>query len=352
NLRQAVRDIQSGTHRVAIVGTSEAPLVPEIFDGFATMGALADDVALRQLDHLSPTATPDHRRACRPFGHNAGFTLAESAQFVVLFDDHLALELGATVYAAVNEVFVNADGYKKSITGPGLGNYISMAKATAATRNIIGDNGLKNRSYVQAHGTGTPQNRTTESHILSQIAATFGIEKWPVTALKSYLGHSLASAAGDQLNACLGIWRYGIIPGIQTTKAIADDVSTDRLNILLQHHDVGVGNMDAVLVNSKGFGGNNATASILAPHIAEKMLARKHGRQTLNSYFKKNESVLERTARYDEQVNKGAVKPIYRYDYKVLERDALSITTERLAIAGHAREVNLQVPNSYTDMCE
>ena len=38
NLRQGIRDIQSGTHRVVLVGTSEAPLVPEIFDGFCNHG--------------------------------------------------------------------------------------------------------------------------------------------------------------------------------------------------------------------------------------------------------------------------------------------------------------------------
>ena len=156
NLRQAVRDIQSGTHRVAIVGTSEAPLLPEIFDGFNTMGALANDDMLRELDKIDSKHAPNYRRACRPFGNNVGFTLAESAQFIVLFDDELALEMGAHIYGAVNDVFINADGFKKSIASPGLGNYISMAKAVAATRNVIGEEALQRRTYVQAHGTGTP----------------------------------------------------------------------------------------------------------------------------------------------------------------------------------------------------
>ena len=120
NLRQGIRDIQSGTHRVVLVGTSEAPLVPEIFDGFATMGALADDASLRQLDRLTDEQRPNFRRACRPFGNNAGFTLAESAQCIVLFDDALAMELGANIYGGINEVFINADGFKKSIASPGL----------------------------------------------------------------------------------------------------------------------------------------------------------------------------------------------------------------------------------------
>ena len=43
NLRQGIKDIQSGESRIAIVGTSEAPLTPEVFEGFNVMGALAED---------------------------------------------------------------------------------------------------------------------------------------------------------------------------------------------------------------------------------------------------------------------------------------------------------------------
>ncbi|MFM1895847.1 MAG: hypothetical protein RLZZ385_921 [Pseudomonadota bacterium] len=349
NLRQGIRDIQSGTHRVAVIGTSEAPLVPEIFDGFATMGALADDLALRQLDKLSPGVQPDHRRACRPFGHNAGFTLAESAQFIILFDDNLAVEMGAEIYGAVNEVFVNADGYKKSITGPGLGNYITMAKAAAATRNIIGEQGLRERSYVQAHGTGTPQNRSTESHILSQVAGNFGISNWPVTALKAYVGHSLASAAGDQVTASLGVWRYGHLPGILTIRQVAEDVSTDNLDFLLEHREVGPAGMDAVLINSKGFGGNNATASLLAPHITLDMLSRKHGKAAMHAYQDKLQRVREKIADYEQDVIGGKVAPIYRYDHNVQDHTALRMDQQRLSIDGLETAISLELPNSYRE---
>ena len=74
NLRNAVEDIRRGTHRVAIVGTSEAPLTPEVLEGFCAMGALADDAGLRTLDGLSKDAQINHRKACRPFGENCGFT--------------------------------------------------------------------------------------------------------------------------------------------------------------------------------------------------------------------------------------------------------------------------------------
>lgn len=352
NLRQGIRDIQAGTHRLVIVGTSEAPITSEIIEGYANMGALADDAALLALDSALGLQRPDYRRACRPFGNNAGFTLAESAQFVVLCDDSLAMELGANILGAVNDVFVNADGYKKSIASPGVGNYITVAKAAAATRNLIGEEGLRRRSYVQAHGTGTPQNRVTESHILSTIAQANGIQGWPVAALKSYIGHSLASSAGDQLSASLGVWRYGIIPGILSTQAVAEDVHGDHLDILLQHKEVGAQGMDAVLLNSKGFGGNNATASVLAPHIALRMLGKKHGAEALKRYQEKNEAVQAHLQDYDERAIARQSETIYRFDYQVMEGDTVKISPDTLSIAGAKGDISLQMPNPYADMCD
>ena len=352
NLRQGIKDIQTGTHRVAIVGTSEAPLTPEIFEGFTTMGALAGDSKLRELDGLPDTEHPAYRQACRPFGNNAGFTLAEAAQFVVLFDDELALELGANIYGAVNEVFVNADGYKKSIAGPGAGNYLTMAKAVAATRNILGDKELGNKTYVQAHGTGTPQNRTTESHILSQVAQTFGIDNWPVTAVKAYLGHSIATAAGDQLAASLGIWQYGVIPGIATIDCVADDVSTVGLDILLKHREVEPNAIDAAIINSKGFGGNNASASILSPERARKMLTSKHGSRTMTQYLQRRDVTLQQTMEYDEKAVAGHFDAIYQFGENVLDPSNIEMTPQAVKISGQEQAVSLDLPNSYSDYCQ
>ena len=184
NLRQGIQDIRSGKYRVSIVGGSEAPLTPDVLEGYRTMGALAEDDALNKIDGVGD-GEANHRRACRPFAENCGFTLSEASQFVILFDDELALELGANIYGAVADVFINADGFKKSIPGPGIGNYVTVGKAMGAIRAILGEESLKKRSYMQAHGTSTPQNRVTESHIFNELAASFGIAKWPVAAIKA-----------------------------------------------------------------------------------------------------------------------------------------------------------------------
>ena len=207
-------------------------------------------------------------------------------------DDELALELGATIYGSVPGVFVNADANKKSISSPGVGNYVSVAKTMSLARNILGDEGAK-QTFVQAHGTGTPQNRVTESHILNEVAKTFDIAKWPVAAIKSYVGHSMGPAGGDQLAATLGVWEYGYLPAINTIDHIADDVYDSNLEFCLEHKAVGEqgSQMKAAIINSKGFGGNNATGLILSPQVTMSMLEKKHGKDVLLKHAEKNEVV-------------------------------------------------------------
>ena len=349
NLNQAIRDIQNGTHRVVVVGNSEAPLVPEIFEGYSAMGALADDSKLKALDKL---AEPNHRRACRPFAENVGFTLAESSQFIILFDDALALELGANIHGSVNDVFVNADGHKKSIASPGIGNYLTVAKAAAATKAVIGEEGLRHKTFVQAHGTGTPQNRVTESAILNDVATHFGIEDWPITAVKSYIGHSIASAGADQLNSSLGVWKYGIIPGILSSEAIAEDVHNKQLDILLQHREIDPESIDAVILNAKGFGGNNATASILSPKVTHQMLTHKHGEKALSAYQTNNEKVAEASAAYEEQSNSHPISPIYKFNHDVRTGKDLKFEENSIKINGESQNIDLQLSNPYSDMCD
>jgi len=247
-------------------------------------------------------------------------------------DDDLALELGADILGAVGDVFVNADGFKKSIPGPGIGNYLTVAKAMATARAIVGEEGLRHRSHMHAHGTGTPQNRVTESNIMSELAGVFGIDDWIIGAIKAYVGHSLAPAAGDQLAAALGTFAYGVIPGIATIDHLAEDVNTSHLDFPLEHREVGVGSMDVAFLNSKGFGGNNATGLVLAPHVARRMLEKRHGAAAMTAWARRNEKVSEAIADYDEQQIRGTVDPIYRFGEGVLEGPDLEISDRSIRI--------------------
>lgn len=348
NLRLGMQDIQYGKAKIALVGNAEAPIVPEVVEGFRVMGALATDESLCALDQ---TDTPNHRRACRPFSTNSGFTLAESVQFFVLMEDELALKLGLTIYGSVADVFVNADANKKSIASPGVGNYITVAKATALAKAILGEEGLKEHTYVQAHGTGTPQNRTTESHLLNEVAKTFGIEKWPVTAVKSYIGHSISVAAGDQLAATLGVWQHGWIPGIKTIDHIASDVYQSHLNILQDHLFVGEKgtNMRATIINSKGFGGNNASALILSPQQTQHMLQQKYGQARLDEHKKHNKTIQEVSTKIDHAIATGHEKVIYRFGEAVMDQTSVSLTKDHIRLSEFAKEIPLIRQNPYRD---
>jgi acetoacetyl-[acyl-carrier protein] synthase len=336
--------------RVVVVGTSEAPVVSDVIDGYAAMGALATDQGLIALDAKLGLTEPNHRRSVRPFSSNCGFTIAESAQFVVLMDDELAVEMGATVYGAISDVFINADGHKKSISSPGVGNYLTLAKALASARSLLGEESIKHRSFVQAHGTSTPQNRVSESHILNEMAKTFGIENWPVAAVKAYFGHSIGSSAGDQLMASLGVWADGIIPGIATIDHVADDVHGSNLDISARHKEVGSTGMDSTILNTKGFGGNNASAAVIAPHIVEKMLANKYGKEAYAAYRDRNASVKENAAAYDKAAIKGEALPVYKFDHNVVSAAELDFSKDQIAVPGYGETINLRPTSPYKDL--
>ncbi|WP_419834819.1 beta-ketoacyl synthase [Endozoicomonas atrinae] len=347
NLEQAASEIRSSRRRLVIVGNSEAPITPEVMEGYSTMGALTTDAALRSLDGLSDSENPDWRRACRPFGNNAGFTIAESSQFLVLMDDELALECGAEILGAVADVFINADGYKKSISAPGAGNHLTVARAAALGRAIAGDDSLRYRSFVQAHGTGTPQNRVTESQILSETAKVFGMENWPVAAVKSYVGHSIGAAGGDQIMATLGVWKHGFIPGIRTIHGLAEDVHSEKLNILMNHLEAGADQMDLALINAKGFGGNNATALLLSPEITQKMLKARHGDKTMTQWQQKNELVTRQQDDYEQRCQTGEANPIYRFGEGVLDGSDLEFTEKQVNVPGYGKALSLEMENPF-----
>ena len=346
-LQAAVRDIRSGRRRVAILGNAEAAVTPEISEGFANMSALGSDENLCKLDG---TETPDWRRASRPFGHNCGFTLSEATQYIVLMDDALAIELGADIHGAVPEVFINADGVKKSISAPGVGNYISFSKAVAAAVNIVGTESVRKHSFVHAHGSSTPANRTTESQLIERVAQAFDIYDWPVTAIKAYVGHSLSTASGDQLISALGTFKYQMIPGIKTIAEVAPDVAQERLRFPLQDMDVSGDKMDVAFINSKGFGGNNATAVLLSPAKVEEMLAVRYA-DRFNDYLSQRDTTRAVAEQYARQADAAQLDVIYRFGEPLIDEEGVTISTEGIHIPGFARDVSFDLENPWQDMC-
>lgn len=349
NLSLGMHDIQEGRCRMSFIGSAEAPLTSDIIEGFRAMGALAEDKMLMALDQNR--TSPDYRRACRPFGNNCGFTLAESGIFLVLMDDGLALETGARILGGVASTHVSSDGFKKSISGPGVGNYATMGLSLATAKSILNEDELKHRTYIQAHGTGTPQNRVTESRIMSELAGVFKLEGWLVSAIKSYIGHSLAPAAADQIIACLGTWQDGVIPGILTIDQVADDVYTKNLHYPTKHQQREPDYYQGAFINSKGFGGNNATAFLLSPDKVKAMMMHKHGQKAWHQYQKKQAVTAEKSIQYDADNLAGKTSPSYYFGKGVLDGADLQIDTKGIKLPNFDKAISLDIKNPYSDMC-
>jgi acetoacetyl-[acyl-carrier protein] synthase len=332
NLDLALKGIKNNELDFSIVGSAEAPVNPEITDGFLATTGIADDkkileMQLRNDDENSDEV--DHKNACRPFGDNAGMILGEAAQFVAVTTLEFALENGLKILGGFTDVAINADGFKKSISSPGIGNYITMAQSLSNTLKI----GCSiQESIVIAHGTGTFQNRSTESDVLNRVADGFELKNWKITALKGMLGHTMGPAAGDELITAIGIWNHGLIPGINTTKKLADDVFSDNLDFCLSTTKVDIEKIDAIYLNAKGFGGNNGSCGVVSPNFIKSKINQKE----LKNYETKLAETEENRAVYFEESNSGKYDLIYRFKEEILDPASdMKITKDKISISDY-----------------
>ena len=332
NLDLALKGIKNDELDFSIVGSAEAPINPEITDGFLATTGIADDKKILEMqirNNDDNTEEVDHKNACRPFGDNAGMILGEAAQFVAVTTLEFALENGLKILGGFTDVAINADGFKKSISSPGIGNYITMAQSLSNTLKI----GCSiQESIVIAHGTGTFQNRSTESDVLSRVAEGFKLKNWKVTALKGMLGHTMGPAAGDELITALGIWNHGLIPGINTTKKLADDVLSDNLDFCLNTQEVDKEIVDAIYLNAKGFGGNNGSCGVVSPSFIKSKI----NKRDFKNYEEKLSETEAKRKVYLEESNNGNYDLIYRFKEEVLDpSEDMKITKDKISISDY-----------------
>ena len=332
NLDLALKGIKNNELDFSIVGSAEAPINPEITDGFLATTGIADDKKILEMqirNNDDNSEEVDHKNACRPFGDNAGMILGEAAQFVAVTTLEFAIKNGLKIHGGFTDVAINADGFKKSISSPGIGNYITMAQSLSNTLKI----GCSiQESIVIAHGTGTFQNRSTESDVLNRVAEGFKLKNWKVTALKGMLGHTMGPAAGDELITALGIWNHGLIPGINTTKKLANDVLSDNLDFCLNTREVDKEKVDAIYLNAKGFGGNNGSCGVVSPSFIKSKINKKD----LKKYEEKLSDTEAKRKIYLEESNNGNYDLIYRFKEEVLDpsRD-MKITKDKISISDY-----------------
>jgi acetoacetyl-[acyl-carrier protein] synthase len=153
----------------------------------------------------------------------------------------------------------------------------------------------------------------------------------------------MAVSGLDQLVNTLGVFRHGIIPGVTTIDRVADDVYASHLRIAPEHLERD--QLDVAFLNAKGFGGNNATATVLPPHVSETLLEKKHGAQAMATWRAKVERTRAQALAYDRGATAGKIATIYRFDHDVRADEHIHMSRDELRVDGYQQPISLVVEN-------
>ncbi len=235
----AARIIQWGDADVMVAGGAEGAICPLGIAGFAQARALSTGF------NDAPT------RASRPWDKaRDGFVMGEGAGMVVLEDYERAKARGAKIYGEVLGYGLTGDAYHVTAPHPeGMGAYRSMEMALK--RAGIDASAI---DYVNAHGTSTPMGDELE---LGAVKRLFGDSAGRVamSSTKSAIGHLLGGAGAAESIFCLLAMRDGVVPPTLNLEDPCEGAEGMNLVPLqAQQREV-----NAVLNNSFGFGGTNAT---------------------------------------------------------------------------------------------
>jgi acetoacetyl-[acyl-carrier protein] synthase len=141
-----------------------------------------------------------------------------------------------------------------------------------------------------------------------------------------------------------------LIPGIKTIDKVADDVFADRLSISITDVDRKNSPIDVAFLNSKGFGGNNATANVLAPHVVEAMLSRRYGAEAVATYGERRKATVANAHDYDQQALTGNFDTIYHFGKNLIDESQITISQSQVTLPGFAHPIELAVSNRFSDM--
>ncbi len=185
---------------------------------------------------------------CRPFDRGRrGMSIGEAAAFLVLEDAEHCRSRGGRALGQLLGAGVTTDAHHVTAPHPeGEGMIRAMREALAAAGREPGDIG-----YVNAHGTGTPQNDRVEALAMARV---FGEGRVLVSSTKSLVGHTMAAAGSVEAAATLLSLQHGLIPPTANLRDPDPDVPFDCVAQTARPVEV-----DAALSNSFGFGGQNVS---------------------------------------------------------------------------------------------
>jgi len=188
---------------------------------------------------------------CKPFDRDrAGINLGEGAGYIVLESLETAQKRGVQAIGKISGYCNACDAYHQTASSPnGLGAFLAM-------KGAIEQAGLKPEDidYINAHGTGTPNNDLTEGIAVMKL---FGNAVPPLSSIKSYLGHTTSAAGSIEAIISLLCMQHNFLP-----------VSLNFSNPIEEHSFAPVTDphptrpIRHILSNSFGFGGNNSAIVI------------------------------------------------------------------------------------------
>lgn len=184
------------------------------------------------------------RNWCKPFdADRKGLNLGEGAAYLLL-ESEASLQKSKKQAIAYVSGYGNAnDAHHQTASSPeGKGAFLAMEKAFAMS-------GLdaSQIDYVNAHGTGTPNNDSSEGLALERI---FKGKVPPFSSTKAFTGHTLAAAAGiEAVISIIAMQEGKIFPNLNHSTFMPDIHCKPQLKITNAKVSV-------VLSNSFGFGGN------------------------------------------------------------------------------------------------
>ncbi len=232
---EAYRAIKHGYADAVIAGGSEAATIPLGIAGFANAKALSK--------------AEDPKYASLPFNANrGGFVMAEGAGMLVLEEYEHAKARGAEILAEVCGYGNTCDAHHVTAPRP---DGVTQSAAIRMSLEEAGFDAEKDTLYINAHGTGTSLNDSSETKAY-KLALGDAAYKAHISSTKSMTGHMLGAAGAVEAVASILALKNGIVP--PTINLDAPDPECD-LNYTPNKAENA--ELTIAISDSLGFGGHN-----------------------------------------------------------------------------------------------